>query len=191
LRRIRGHRAAEQRWIGALKGTFVALRTNHYDLAFEEFLRRQCTPYVAVDEQRRALLRNASLKSMDFIVYSQRQTNLLVDVKGRQFPSGGEGGGHTWENWATEDDLDSLLQWEQVFGPGFRAVLVFAYHVVGTTSTSELEPVFECRDRRYSFFGVWAAEYRAAMRTRSPSWETVSLPRGDFRRLRAPIHEFL
>jgi hypothetical protein len=91
----------------------MAKRTNHYDVAFEEYLRNLRTPYVAVDETRRALLSQASLKSMDFIVYSVRQRNLLVDVKGRRFPSGGESQNHQWENWATGDDLDSLLQWHK------------------------------------------------------------------------------
>ncbi len=50
-------------------------RTNHYDVAFEEYLRGTCTPYVAVDEQRRARLVDASLKSMDFIVTSRRFQN--------------------------------------------------------------------------------------------------------------------
>ncbi len=169
----------------------MALRNNHYDLAFEEYLRGACTPYVAVDEQRRALLRNASLKSMDFIVYSARRENLLVDVKGRQFPTGGESGGHRWENWVTEDDLASLLQWEQVFGTGFRAVLVFAYHILDEERGAELSPTFQHRDRQYAFFGVPVADYNAARRTRSPSWETVSMPTREFRRLCAPFHEFL
>ena len=108
----------------------MAKRSNHYDVAFEEYLRERRSPYVAVDEQRRSLRCDVSLKSMDFIVYSDTDHNLLVDVKGRRFPSGGAGQYHKWENWATEDDLVSLLKWEQVFGGDFRALLVFAYHVV-------------------------------------------------------------
>jgi hypothetical protein len=169
----------------------VAIRSNHYDVAFEEFLRNDRTPYVAVDEQKRALLRDSSLKSMDFIVYSRQQTNLLVDVKGRQFPTGGENGGHRWENWATEDDLTSLRQWEEVFGPGFRSILVFAYHILDPKHVGELGECFQFRDRCYSFHGVWAEEYRKEMRTRSTSWETVSLRTRDFRQLCAPIREFL
>ncbi len=99
----------------------MAIRSNHYDVAFEEFLRSRRAAHVVVDEQRRALLSDATLKSMDFIVYSENSANLLVDVKGRRFPSGGEGGNHKWENWATADDLDSLSRWEGVFGDGFRS----------------------------------------------------------------------
>ena len=32
-----------------------------------------------------------------------------------------------WENWVTTDDLDGLVRWQAMFGPGFRAVLAFAY----------------------------------------------------------------
>lgn len=171
----------------------MALRTNHYDAAFEAYLRERRIPYVAVDESRRSLLEQASLKSMDFIVYSRRHCNLLVDVKGRRF--GGDGPTRSrWESWATEDDIDSLRAWEKVFGPSFRAVLVFAYHVVDPDAeefAEDFEAVFAYRDRRYVFYGVWVDEYQAAMKTRSPSWETVWVPSGDYRRLRSPIRQFL
>lgn len=172
----------------------VALRGNHYDAAFEAFLRERRTPYVAVDEQRRALIENSSLKSMDFIVYSHRTPNLLVDVKGRRFPTGGDGAGHSghkWENWATAEDLPALLRWQSVFGQGFRAVLVFAYDVIGERARHEFEGLFEFRQRAYAFYGVWADDYRRVMQTRSASWQTVSIPSRAFRELRSPIGEFL
>jgi hypothetical protein len=169
----------------------MALRGNHYDAAFECFLRERRTPYVAVDEKRRALLEHASLKSMDFIVYSRRTPNLLVDVKGRRFPSGGGDAGHKWENWATAEDLPALLQWQAVFGRDFRAVLVFAYHVIGDQPRDEFDCLFEFRERNYAFYGVWADEYRNVMQTRSASWQTVSVPSRAFRELRCPIGEFL
>ena len=37
-----------------------------------------------------------------------------MDVKGRKFSFGAETNGHKWENWATEDDLESLLRWPQL-----------------------------------------------------------------------------
>ena len=169
----------------------MAQRLNHYDAAFEEYLRGTRVPYVVVDEKRRSLLHETSLKSMDFIVYSRRTQNLLVDVKGRRFPSGDGPNRSKWENWATEDDLRSLLRWQQVFGEGFRAVLVFAYHVVDPRWSAELEALFDFRNRTYAFYGVWADQYRAQMRTRSASWETVSLPSRVYRDLRLPIQAFL
>jgi hypothetical protein len=146
---------------------------------------------VAVDEQRRALLEQSSVKSIDFIVYSTRRPNLLVDVKGRRFPSGDPRIGHRWENWATAEDLPALRQWEEVFGQGFRALLVFAYHIVNEKARAQFDEVFEFRGEPYAFFGVWADCYQQEMRQRSASWQTVTLPGARFRELRLPIGEFL
>ena len=55
----------------------MALRHNHYDAAFEGYLRARRIPYVSVDETRRSLLEQVSLKSMDFIVHSLAGENLL------------------------------------------------------------------------------------------------------------------
>jgi hypothetical protein len=171
----------------------MALRTNHYDVAFEAYLRARRTPYVAVDETRRALLADASLKSLDFIVYSQGPCNLLVDVKGRRFPSAApEGGaGHCWENWATRDDLEGLLRWQEVFGGGFRSLLVFAYDLVDGRWASRHAQTWEFRRRSYSFYGVWAEDYAAGMTERSRRWSTVTLPAAVYRRLRTPLDELL
>ncbi len=166
-------------------------RANHYEAAFEEYLRATRTAYVAVDERRRALLEDNSLKSMDFVVYSAGKTNLLIDVKGRQFPSGNEQTGHKWENWATEEDILSLRHWEELFGPDYRAVLVFAYHILRADLLDEFDAPFRHRDRVYAFYAVWADDYEAVMTTRSPSWETVSLSSQSFRELREPIQNLL
>lgn len=167
------------------------IRDNHYDAAFEEYLRLRCSPYVVVDETRRALLQEASLKSMDFIVYSSQAQNLLVDVKGRRFPSGGESNRHEWENWATRDDIQSLLRWQNVFGAGFRALLVFAYDIADARALTRLQPVLQFRQKSYAFYGVWVDDYSLEMRVRSTSWETVSLPSRVYEELRAPVDKFL
>ena len=168
-------------------------RTNHYDVAFEEYLRGTCTPYVAVDEQRRALLADASLKSMDFIVTSQRFQNLLVDVKGTEISVGGRRSavGHKWENWATEDDIDSLLRWQQVFGNGFRSMLLFAYEIVDLQFARELGRPFVHQGRLYSFFGVWADQYHLAMQPAFGKLGDGLAQSRNFRDLRIPISELL
>lgn len=169
----------------------MALRSNHYDAAFEAFLRMERKPYVAVDEARRALTTDASLKSLDFIVYSQQGRNLLVDVKGRKFPTGADGHGQKWENWAEDDDLTSLLRWQQLFGGEFRSALVFAYDIAEPRWHAQHPQRWQFRERTYAFYGVWADEYAAAMRGRSRAWETVTVPRAEYRRLRRPIAELL
>lgn len=161
----------------------MAIRSNHYDAAFEAYLRDRRVPYVAVDEQRRSLLASSSLKSMDFIVHRPGRGGLLVEVKGRKYPSAGNGG--RWENWVTGDDVESLLSWEEFF-PGSEAAFVFAYDVEDSHA-QEFDDLFVFRDRRYAFYGVGAAEYKAAMTRRSARWSTFTIARGRYARLRCPI----
>lgn len=172
----------------------MALRSNHYDAAFEAYLRGRRTPYIAVDETRRALLADASLKSFDFIVYCAGACNLLVDVKGRRFPSAASdarGAGHCWENWVTRDDLDGLMKWQEAFGSDFRSLLVFAYHLVDDRWMSRHARTWEFRQRSYAFYGVWAEDYADGMASRSRSWSTVTLPAAAYRRLRFPLDNVL
>ncbi|HVJ68694.1 MAG TPA: HYExAFE family protein [Caulifigura sp.] len=167
----------------------IAIRSNHYELAFEAYLRGLRRPYVAVNENRRALVEEMSLKSMDFIVYAPARPHLLVDVKGRRFVRSGDGG-HPWENWATADDVECLLRWETCFGEDFRAAFVFAYDVEAEAAEGFPE-LFRFRDRAYAFYVVWVSEYLQSMRQRSQKWETVSLPAADYRRLRRPLDQLL
>src|SRR5437588_9495128 len=134
----------------------VADRTVHDGAAFEAFLRHKGVPYVAVDEAKKALFANAKLKSFDFVVYSKNGPNLLVDVKGRSCRNRAARSG--FETWTTERDVADLLQWEQVFGEGFRAILTFVYWIEPPLTPGE--GMFEFRDRWYLLMGVDLAEYR-------------------------------
>jgi hypothetical protein len=165
----------------------MADRTIHYEAAFEAFLRHRGIPYVAVDEAKKALFANARLKSFDFVVYSKNGPNLLIDVKGRQRKDGSQK--RSFESWTTERDVQDLLQWEQVFGEGFRAMLAFVYWI--ETPLTPEPGMFEHKERWYLLMGIDLAEYRDHMRRRSPKWETVSLPAEDFRQLARPIDAWL
>ena len=165
----------------------MARQCNHYDMAFERLLRLIRRPYVSVNEARRSPFRDASLKSMDFVVYSEQSANLLVDVKGRRCATGSR----CWENWTTEEDICSLMQWETVFGTGFKGLLVFAYELGSVRDAEQHSLVWELRGRRYAFYGIWVQDYAQAMYRRSRSWQTVSLPAQDFRKLRQPLLEVL
>ena len=105
----------------------MADRTVHYEAAFEAFLREKGIPCVAVDEAKKALFANAKLKSFDFVVYSKAGPNLLVDVKGRQLRNRSSRRG--FETWTTEQDVADLMQWQEVFGQGYKAVLTFVYWI--------------------------------------------------------------
>ena len=167
----------------------MAKRSNHYDAAFEAFLQSTGRLYVAIDETHRAQLDAVSLKSMDFIV-DGRGYRLLLDVKGRRFRVGTQLG-HRWEAWSDSDDVSSLLRWEVVFGPPFRAAFVFAYWITDPEDEALHSCKFAYQGRTYAFYAVWVHEYARWMRTRSPKWSTVTLPSVTFRQLRRPWDEFI
>jgi hypothetical protein len=170
----------------------MANRDNHYEAAFEEYLRVRGVPYVAVDEARRSLLANGeSIKSLDFIVSSPGPAVWLVDVKGRRFPSGNDQSHHYWKNWSTRDDLTSLAHWEAQFGENFRGLFVFAYHILGERAPLPAEQLFDHRGGLYGFVGVSLADYAAGCHQISPRWDTVAMPTDQFRRLARPAAEFL
>lgn len=163
----------------------------HYEVAFEDYLRVSNIPYVAVDEHRQAIFSGARVKSFDFLVYRQQGCTWLVDIKGRKFPYvGHDGQKHYWENWVTRDDLDGLERWQRVFGPDFEGQLVFAYAVTDF-ARAPAGTLHIFRGVHYAFLGIPVTRYREAARTRSGSWDTLSMPAGTFRRLARPVQELL
>lgn len=168
-------------------------RDNHYEAAFEAYLRATGVGFVAVDEARRTVLGDADVKSLDFIVVGPNDARLVVDVKGRRFPGGtADRPVKSWQNWAGEEDVIALERWAGVLGPGFRGVLAFVYHIVPPFALPDDTPdAFAFRDATYLMRAVAAADYRKEMRQRSPRWGTVHLSADAFRRLVRPFSEFL
>ena len=162
----------------------MANRNVIYEACFEDYLRQAGIPYVAVDEAKKAIFAGVHLKSFDFVVYSRTGPNLLADVKGRRFPYRG---GRRWENWVTRDDLNSLAQWEQVFGSGFAGLLVFCYYLTKDGEAERFEIVHTFRGESYGLVGVYRKAYMAACQTRSPAWGTVGVPTAAFRSLVRPV----
>ena len=176
-------------------------RRHHYELALEHYLRSRRVPYVAVDEARKALApadAGGALKSFDLVLYGESM-NLLVEVKGRRFGVSMGAGGATvggtgrevqrsgWrgrlESWATEEDVRCLLEWERLFGPGFRAAFVFVYWCESQPPAPLFEEVLEFTGRWYVLRVALAQEYARSMKPRSPKWRTVHVPKADFERL--------
>ena len=147
----------------------MANRDNHYEAAFEEYLRARQLPYVAVDEAKRSLLADGrSIKNLDFIVSSPGPTTWLVDVKGRRFP------------WATSRSstgrtgppgtiCQSLAQWEALSAERFAGLFVFAYNIVGDRAPLPAEQLFEFRGALYGFVAVRLSDYAAIARPISPA----------------------
>jgi hypothetical protein len=167
-------------------------RSNHYEAAFEAYLQWHRLCYVAVDETRRSMLGEVPVKSLDFIVYSEEGARLLVDVKGRRYPSGpAHRQRRVWECWSTLDDISGLERWAQLVGENYQGLLVFAYHVLPTETLPDgVTDLWTWRGRRYLLRAIPAEAYRRNMRVRSPKWSTVFLPGTMFRQLARPFHDF-
>jgi hypothetical protein len=160
----------------------------HYEVAFEDYLRSQGIPYIAVDEQRKAIFAGSRVKSFDFLVYRGDGDTWLVDVKGRKFPyDTADGQKRYWENWVTREDLTGLTHWEKAFGAGFRGMFVFAYLLAAGGERLPSIHVHPFGGECYAFMCISLADYRASCRTRSASWDTVSMPAARFRASAVPI----
>jgi len=180
----------------------MAQRRFHYEQAFEHYLRANRVPYVAVDEAKKALLPAAakkqaakssdavsSLKSFDFVVYAPHG-NLLVDVKGRMFGSGksaASASNRRYESWVTQDDIESLTQWQRLFGSDFTAVFVFAYCLRQQPPDALFDEVFAFGDKWYALREVRLDDYVRHSTTRSGSWQTVHVPAEAFARISRPL----
>jgi len=158
-----------------------------YEAAFEDGLRTHGWPYIHVDEQKRAVFAGAKVKSFDFLVYRPQGKAWLVDVKGRKFPYEGPSGRRYWENWVTQEDLDGLAAWENVFGGDFSATFVFAYWLTRPDDPKATYPSHTFRDQRYMFLSISVQDYAAYARPRSQQWGTVFAPTAVFRRLAKPV----
>lgn len=165
----------------------MADRKIHYEVAFETYLRNHGVPYVAVDETKQALFAGTKLKSFDFVVYSGKGPNLLIDVKGRQLNQATRRS--SYQTWATEQDVYDLTAWEQVFGGGFKAMLLFAYWIEPPLVSRP--GVYVCKNRWYELLGVDVGEYRDHMRRRSVKWQTVAIATSDFHSLARPVESWL
>ncbi len=164
-------------------------RHNHYEAAFEDYLRSRGWSYIPVNEQKKLFFSSARIKSFDFIVYRPGNTAWLVDIKGRKMSAPSKKGRRYWENWVTQDDLDGLRQWEGVFGKGFEPVFIFVYWLTASGTEDLPTDVHPYRDRHYALAWVSAGEYAAHAKQRSAKWQTVMVPSEEFRNLLHPISE--
>lgn len=167
-------------------------RDNHYEVAFEAFLRERGVATLPIIEARRSYLDDSEVKSPDFLVVGPADIRYVVDVKGRKFPGRGLRSHKVWENWSPRSDIEGLSRWATRFGPGFRGVLAFVYHILPEVALSYGTPdQFAFRNRLYLIRGVTVTDYRDAMRPRSPKWGTVHLTKDAFRGVVKPFSHFL
>ncbi|MBX3322535.1 MAG: HYExAFE family protein [Phycisphaeraceae bacterium] len=178
----------------------MAQRRHQYERAFEAYLRARKIPYVAVNEAKKAILPDGTpfrvagdngtqtLKSFDFVVYGST-TNLLVEIKGRRLGATPSRAGTSarLESWVTLDDVESLKLWQQFFGFGFEAALVFVYQCELQPPDGLFQEVFEHAGKWFMLRAIYLNAYVEHMRTRSPRWRTVHLSASDFERCSQPF----
>ena len=164
---------------------------NHYEGAFENWLLDNRIQYVIADEHKTAALARRKIKSFDFLLYPRSGQIIIAEVKGRRFKGTNLAKLAGFECWVTADDVDGLVKWQQVFGPGHQAVFVFAYKIENIDVDFDGRDVFDFDANRYVFFCVKLDDYRRFMKPRSPKWQTVTLPADKFRDCAVHISEFL
>jgi hypothetical protein len=168
----------------------MARRSNHYEAAFEAFIRSIRVPCVAIDEAKRAICGEDGVKNPDFLLYPGFSHNLVVEVKGKRGKNAR--GRRDWENWVTTDDLDGLVRWQAMFGPGFRAVLSFVYaEPIRPFPLPQANGAYEFRGLEYRFWAIGLDDYLAHLRSRGPAWRAVAMARRAFRRRVRPLLEWL
>lgn len=91
------------------------------------------------------------------------------------------------ESWVPLEDVDSLAEWQRLFGDGFKAMFVFAYWCAAQPPDALFQEVFQFRDRWYALRGVELDRYRRCMKTRSAKWKTVHVPTASFAEISEPF----
>lgn len=165
---------------------------NHYERAFEAYMRELRVLSLATQERCRALATEkdfASLKTPDFLLSTEGRS-WLVDVKGRKFPSGIRKPQY-WRNWIFKDDLVSLRRWENYFGAGFTGLFVFVYDIVRDQAPVPQERLFSFQGHLYAFIAVPTGTYHLYQRDLSAAWQTITMPVELFRRHARPLDEIL
>ena len=163
---------------------------NHYERAFENWLKDNRIEYVAEYQHERATFQNEEIKSFDFLLYPHSRP-IIVEVKGRKFRGISLANMAGFECWVTAEDVDGLLKWQQVLGAEHRAVFVFAYQMENIDVDFNGRDVFDFDANKYLFLCVTLEDYRKFMKRRSPKWRTVTLPADKFRQCAKQLDEFL
>ena len=163
---------------------------NHYERAFENWLKDNRIEYVAEYQHERATFQDVEIKSFDFLLYPHSRP-IIVEVKGRMFK-----GTHLtkmtgFECWVTTEDVDGLLTWQQLLGKDYRAIFVFAYKMEHVDVDFNGRDAFDFDANKYLFYCVTLEDYRKYMKRRSPKWQTVTLPADKFRQCAKQLGEFL
>jgi hypothetical protein len=166
-------------------------RINHYERAFENWLRDNRIKYTAIDQSKRAAFATASLKSFDFLLYLRSKSSIIAEIKGRTFKGISFEKLRGFECWVSAEDIEGLTHWQRVFGNGQLVYFIFAYCIENIDVDFDGRNAYELGPRRYVFFAVSLDDYRKYMKLRSPKWRTVTLPADKFRQSAIDLEQLL
>ncbi len=148
---------------------------NHYEKAFESWLKDNGVQYLAVDQQKRAAFSKSKIKSFDFLFYTPDSNAYIAEVKGRKFTSKTFTAFGSLPNWVTVDDVKGLENWVDIFGKRYQGLFIFVYNLENIDVDADGREIFEYRDKRYVFMAVTLDDYREGQTVRSKKWGTVHL----------------
>ena len=159
------------------------LTPNHFEKAFENWLKDSQVQHVQVDQSKRAVFARSRVKGFDILIYPKRlgADVLIAEVKGRKYRGKGVENIGALPSWVTIDDVQGLEKWEEMFGKGYSGIFVFVYELARVDVDTGGKEVFQSDNRRYFALGVRLADYRKHMKMRSPRWQTVTLSAADLR----------
>ena len=167
------------------------LSSNHYERAFENWLRDNCIGYVRADEHKKSERVGGPVKSFDFLLYPPNQPRIIAEVKGRKFKGTSFEKLTGFECWVTREDIEGLTSWQKNFGPDYIAVFVFAYRIENVDVDFDGRAVYDFDRNKYMFFAAKLDDYRKYMKRRSPKWQTLTLPAEKFRKCARQLQEIL
>lgn len=164
---------------------------NHYEKAFENWLKDNHIKYTAIDQSKRAAFGKVKLKSFDYLLYPADKPAIICEIKGRTFK------GTSFENltglecWVSADDVDGLVQWQRVLGVSGKAYFIFVYKIENVDVDFDGREVLTLDEKRYVFLAVALDDYRKNMKLRSPKWRTVTLPADKYRKYAVGLERLL
>lgn len=168
---------------------------SHYELMFENFLRKNNFLYIAINEAKRPVFNGERIKNFDFIVVSKNGKLVLIDIKGKQFPYESKYGKNYWENWIEIDDGKFLKMWSKIFGNNAIGILVFAYLIKYKEDEKYFKDIFTFKRNKYGLIAIEINEYLKHSKPRSKSgkgtFNTISVSREKLAKLVKPISYFL
>jgi hypothetical protein len=167
------------------------LSSNHYERAFENWLRDNRIEYLRADEHKKSEQVGGPVKSFDFLLSPPNQLKIIAEVKGRKFKGTSFEKLTGFECWVTREDIDGLTSWQKNFGPDYVPVFVFAYRIENVDVDFDGRAVYDFDRGKYVFFAVKLSDYRKHMKRRSPKWQTVTLPAEKFRKCARQLQELL